>query len=142
MPLRRRQSGRKNITSTMKVTVTGGRGFIGSHFVEEALKKGWKIHDIDKMGYASHRRLPWDRHSNYSLTHGNIASIRHIPTCDILINFAIVYAASAIVYIGIITCLVASSKAAVSRSRSRDHGRSEGSDSPQSSSSLSLTFKR
>ena len=39
---------------------------------------------------------------------------------DILINFAIVYAASAIVYIGIITCLVASSRAAVSRSRSRD----------------------
>ena len=88
MPFWRRQSGRKDITSTMKVTVTGGRGFIGSHFVEEALKRGWKIHDIDKMGYASHRRLPWDRHSNYSLTHGNIANIRHIPTCDILINFA------------------------------------------------------
>lgn len=72
----------------MKITVTGGRGFIGSHFVEEVLKRGWKVHDIDKMGYASHRRLSWDGHKNYSLTHGNISNIRHIPTCDILINFA------------------------------------------------------
>jgi dTDP-glucose 4,6-dehydratase len=72
----------------MKVTVTGGRGFIGSHFVSAALNKGWRVHDIDKMGYASHRCLPWDKDANYSLTHGNIANIRHIPTCDILINFA------------------------------------------------------
>ena len=72
----------------MKVTVTGGRGFIGSHFVEAALKRGWKVHDIDKMGYASHRCLPWDKDSNYSLTHANIANVRHIPTCNILINFA------------------------------------------------------
>ena len=72
----------------MKVTVTGGRGFIGSHFVESALGLGWKVYDIDKMGYASHSRLPWDNHVNYSFTQGNIATIKHIPTCDILINFA------------------------------------------------------
>ena len=72
----------------MKVTVTGGRGFIGSHFVESALEKGWKVYDIDKMGYASHRSLPWDKNKNYTLTHGNIANIRHLPTCDIVVNFA------------------------------------------------------
>ena len=72
----------------MRATVTGGRGFIGSHFVESALDRGWRVHDIDKMGYASHRSLPWDKDANYSLTHGNIANIRHIPTCDILVNFA------------------------------------------------------
>jgi len=72
----------------MKLTVTGGRGFIGSHFVEAVLRDGWKVYDIDKMGYASHARLPWDGHPNYSLTQGNIATIKHIPTCDILINFA------------------------------------------------------
>ena len=72
----------------MKVTVTGGRGFIGSHFVEAALERGGKVHDIDKMGYASHRSLPWDKNPNYSLTHANIANVRHIPTCNILINFA------------------------------------------------------
>ena len=33
----------------MKILVTGGRGFIGSHFVEEALKKNHTIVDIDKM---------------------------------------------------------------------------------------------
>tara|TARA_R110002020_G_scaffold366278_1_gene578366 strand:- start:5054 stop:5965 length:912 start_codon:yes stop_codon:yes gene_type:complete len=72
----------------MKVTVTGGRGFIGSHFVEAALSANWRVYDIDKMGYASHTRLPWDNHANYSLTQGNIAKIKHIPLCDILINFA------------------------------------------------------
>ena len=72
----------------MNVIVTGGAGFIGSHFVESALDRGWRVHDIDKMGYASHRSLPWDKDTNYSLTHGNIANIRHIPTCDILVNFA------------------------------------------------------
>ena len=72
----------------MKITVTGGRGFIGSHFVESALEKGWRVYDIDKMGYASHRSLPWDKNSKYTLTHGNIANIRHLPTCDMVINFA------------------------------------------------------
>jgi len=72
----------------MKVTVTGGRGFIGSHFVESVLEKGWRVYDIDKMGYASHRSLPWDKDKNYTLTHGNIANIRHLPTCDIVVNFA------------------------------------------------------
>ena len=72
----------------MKVTVTGGRGFIGSHFVESALERGWRVYDIDKMGYASHRSLPWDKNPNYTLTHGNIANIRHLPTCEMVINFA------------------------------------------------------
>lgn len=88
MSIRRWKSDRENTTSIMRVTVTGGRGFIGSHFVESALNRGWRVHDIDKMGYASHRSLPWDKDANYSLTHGNIANIRHIPTCDILVNFA------------------------------------------------------
>lgn len=88
MSIRRWKSDRANTTAIMRVTVTGGRGFIGSHFVESALDRGWRVHDIDKMGYASHRSLPWDKDTNYSLTHGNIANIRHIPTCDILVNFA------------------------------------------------------
>ena len=31
----------------MKILVTGGRGFIGSHFVERALDEDWVIVDID-----------------------------------------------------------------------------------------------
>jgi len=42
----------------MKFIVTGGRGFIGSHFVEAALERNIAIIDIDKMGYASHKTLP------------------------------------------------------------------------------------
>jgi dTDP-glucose 4,6-dehydratase len=72
----------------MNLVVTGGRGFIGSHFVEEALKLNWKIYDIDKMTYASHEKLPWDNHKNYTLIKQDISDIQHIPSCDILINFA------------------------------------------------------
>jgi dTDP-glucose 4,6-dehydratase len=72
----------------MKYIVTGGRGFIGSHFVEEALRRGDTVIDIDKMSYASHVHLPWDTHPNYQLIKEDISEIEHLPTCDILVNFA------------------------------------------------------
>jgi dTDP-glucose 4,6-dehydratase len=72
----------------MKIIVTGGRGFIGSHFVEEALKKNWSIIDIDKMTYAANKSLPWDNHPNYTLIKADISEINHIPSCDIIVNFA------------------------------------------------------
>jgi len=72
----------------MKILVTGGRGFIGSHFVEEALKKGWSIIDIDKLTYASNKQLPWDNDKNYTFIKADISEIDHLPSCDILINFA------------------------------------------------------
>jgi len=72
----------------MKYIVTGGRGFIGSHFVEEVLKRGDIVIDIDRMNYASHKNLPWDNHPNYTLLKQDISELQHLPTCDILINFA------------------------------------------------------
>ena len=72
----------------MKFVVTGGRGFIGSHFVEEALKKGNQVVDIDKMTYAASQNLPWDSNPNYTLIREDISKIRHIPNCDVLVNFA------------------------------------------------------
>lgn len=72
----------------MKFIVTGGRGFIGSHFVEKALQKGHTIIDIDKMGYASNAKLPWDNDPNYTFLKADISELQHIPSCDILINFA------------------------------------------------------
>lgn len=72
----------------MKFVVTGGRGFIGSHFVESALGKGHTIVDIDKMTYAAHEKLPWDNHSNYTLIKQDIKDVEHIPSCDVIINFA------------------------------------------------------
>ncbi len=72
----------------MKVVVTGGRGFIGSHFVKKALELGWEIVDVDKMGYASHNVLPWDNHPNYTFVEADISEIEHLPHCDVLVNFA------------------------------------------------------
>lgn len=72
----------------MKVLVTGGRGFIGSHFVESALQKGWSVVDIDKLTYAANQQLPWDNYKNYTFLKADISEITHIPTCDIIINFA------------------------------------------------------
>lgn len=72
----------------MKFVVTGGRGFIGSHFVCEALKRGHTILDIDKMTYAANKNLPWDNHKNYQLQKLDISKITHLPSCDVIFNFA------------------------------------------------------
>jgi len=72
----------------MKFVVTGGRGFIGSHFVELALSKGHQIIDIDKMSYCSNLHLPWDKNENYMHLNQDISEIDHLPNCDVLLNFA------------------------------------------------------
>jgi len=72
----------------MKIIVTGGRGFIGSHFVEQALHKGHLVIDIDKMTYAASRKLPWDNNPNYTLIEQDISHLEHLPTSDIIVNFA------------------------------------------------------
>ena len=71
-----------------KIIVTGGRGFIGSHFVEKALEKGMIVYDIDKMTYASNNTLPWDSHKNYTLIKKDISEIDYLPSCDVILNFA------------------------------------------------------
>jgi len=71
-----------------EILVTGGRGFIGSHFVEEALRRGHKVIDYDKMTYASNSKLPWDEHENYVHKIIDICTMTHIPKCDLVINFA------------------------------------------------------
>jgi dTDP-glucose 4,6-dehydratase len=71
-----------------KILVTGGRGFIGSHFVEKCLANNHEVIDIDTMTYASSKSLPWDSHPNYKLLELDISSIKHIPPCDIVVNFA------------------------------------------------------
>tara|TARA_R110002110_G_scaffold126809_2_gene305472 strand:- start:1436 stop:2329 length:894 start_codon:yes stop_codon:yes gene_type:complete len=72
----------------MNLVVTGGRGFIGSHFVELVLQKGCKVVDIDKMTYASSNSLPFDSNPSYSLIKKDICDLEHIPPCDAIINFA------------------------------------------------------
>lgn len=72
----------------MRMVVTGGRGFIGSHFVELALHNGHTIIDIDKLTYCSNKLLPWDNYEKYTHVKEDIAEIKHIPFCDIIVNFA------------------------------------------------------
>lgn len=72
----------------MKILVTGGRGFIGSHFVEYCLSLGHSIIDIDKITYAANTELPHDNNPNYTLIKGDICLIDHIPNCDIIVNIA------------------------------------------------------
>lgn len=71
-----------------KILVTGGRGFIGSHFVEKCLVSGHTVIDIDNLTYASNKTLPWDNHSNYTLIEDDISKIKHLPPCDAIVNFA------------------------------------------------------
>lgn len=53
----------------MNVLVTGGSGFIGSHFIEAALRRPFikSLVNIDKWTYAANKELPFDRDLRYSL---------------------------------------------------------------------------
>lgn len=72
----------------MIFVVTGGRGFIGSHFVGKVLDEGHEVIDIDKMTYASNKILPWDTNPKYTHLKEDICELNHIPICDVLVNFA------------------------------------------------------
>jgi dTDP-glucose 4,6-dehydratase len=72
----------------MIFTVTGGRGFIGSHFVEQVLDEGHRVIDIDKMTYAANKELPWDNDPSYCHIEEDICDMTHMPVCDIIVNFA------------------------------------------------------
>lgn len=74
--------------NNMIYLVTGGRGFIGSHFVENILDKGHIVIDIDKMTYAANKQLPFDTNKNYKHIQADICEIDHLPNCDIIVNFA------------------------------------------------------
>ena len=67
--------------------VTGGLGFIGSHFVEAALKRGWVVKNIDKKTYASND-IEFGGNPNYSLEIADIKELKALPGCDLVVNFA------------------------------------------------------
>jgi dTDP-glucose 4,6-dehydratase len=72
----------------MDIVTTGGRGFIGSHFVEKALEEGHNVVDYDCMSYCSNETLPFDNHPNYKHHKTDICEITHLPPCDVVVNFA------------------------------------------------------
>ena len=76
--------------------MTGGFGFIGSHFVREAVKKGHQITVIDKMTYAANSlNIPKDVIAGLIVAEVDIADMRAINSSinqlgvfDWIVNFA------------------------------------------------------
>ena len=68
------------------ILVTGGLGFIGSHFIEVCLKAGHRIINIDKMSYASNKNISFS--GDYNFIKKDICDLKEIPHCDIVVNFA------------------------------------------------------
>lgn len=82
----------------MKLLVTGGCGFIGSHFIRLALSRGAEVYNIDKMTYAGkfENTKDFDGHKNYKFMFCDINDLDLIgyeslmPKIDFdaIINFA------------------------------------------------------
>ena len=68
------------------IIVTGGLGFIGSHFVDQVLKMGHKVINYDKETYAAHTDLKFL--GDYQQIKEDVADIKSIPYCDFIVNFA------------------------------------------------------
>ena len=73
----------------MKILVTGGAGFIGSHFVKRLLGEGHDVVVLDKLTYSGNRaNLPAD----VPFHHGDIAEPADVATaaagCEAIVNFA------------------------------------------------------
>lgn len=51
----------------MNILVTGGSGFIGSHFIEEILKRDdvHKVYNLDCNTYAANKNLPFEKNPKY-----------------------------------------------------------------------------
>lgn len=60
----------------MNILVTGGSGFIGSHFIEEILKRSdvTKLYNLDANTYAANKNLPFDGDNRYQKLTMDIAA--------------------------------------------------------------------
>jgi dTDP-glucose 4,6-dehydratase len=73
----------------MRVLVTGGAGFIGSHFARRLLRGGDEVVVLDKLTYSGNRsNLPGDAefHQGDIAVPGDVA--RAARGCDAIVNFA------------------------------------------------------
>lgn len=79
----------------MNILVTGGCGFIGSHFIEELLKDQSvnSIINIDKMTYAANKHLPFESNNKYvhyqlDINSSDILEILKIKKIEYIVHFA------------------------------------------------------
>ena len=78
----------------MKLLVTGGCGFIGSHFIHLALERGASVVNLDKLTYAGNpaNLADVEAHPSYQFVHGDIADPVVVATAtegaDVVVNFA------------------------------------------------------
>jgi len=74
----------------MNILVTGGCGFIGSHFIEEILKDNQvkSLINLDKLTYAANKTLPFNNDPRYTLI---IEDINNSNVFDLLIKNEIEY---------------------------------------------------
>jgi len=80
----------------MKIAVTGGAGFIGSHFIKYILGKypGYRVLNIDKLTYAGNPENLDEVKNNqdYSFVKEDICDRKEIEKavegCDVIVNFA------------------------------------------------------
>ena len=76
----------KRLANPKHILVTGGLGFIGSHFIDKCLAEGHTITNIDKITYASNTNLKFSE--RYTFIKRDICELKEIPACDIIVNFA------------------------------------------------------
>lgn len=74
------------------VLVTGGLGFIGSHFIQLLLERGHKVINIDKVTYASNEEIGKEFEKNYpneyTFIKKDIAELDELPFCNYIVHFA------------------------------------------------------
>ncbi len=69
------------------VVVTGGSGFIFSHFCELLLERGYRVVNIDKLTYASNPDFK-PNSPNYTLIQSDIKDLKELPYCDYIVHAA------------------------------------------------------
>src|SRR3989344_267039 len=72
-----------------RVLVTGGLGFIGSHFVEMLLSRGYVVVNVDKQTYAMREDTNFETSPDYQLIVKDICDLTELPAgIDVLVNMA------------------------------------------------------
>jgi dTDP-glucose 4,6-dehydratase len=81
----------------MKILVTGGSGFIGSHFIEEVLKTNefTKLYNLDADTYAANKNLSFDKDIRYQklaidISQSDLNQKKYFETLDLdyVVHFA------------------------------------------------------